>query len=350
MKTVFLNDLIPQWHFLSKGLLLRVIQTGVCITWNGSQNLGHFVIFHSQMSEAGETSCRVSAPEQLCFVEGSLISSCFVEWVYDFFQPNLRFNTETTLRLHPRGPSHPLGRYGRYDAHSPAGNGGTGNEMTTDFPKSSPLHLWVLEINSVLTSSWEVWVLEIFCAGHDSFCTLQHVWKNYMLHLVKVHHWLLHVGWSIIVDDVLHLDSTWPLWFSMTQRLSVKHLSFQHFWCPSHVEQHLWQPKPGNHRSWNNSIKKTALKIKFITHAFCLILSLGGGDFKIYSIDCSFLLDSMDYIIRRSPRLGFAVLESIEGIVSRVLVHISLEKKKRLGKSFRNHFRGGLWKKTRQSL
>ena len=51
-KNSFFNDLIPQWHFLSKGLLLRVIQTGVCITWNGSQNLGHFVIFHSQMSEA----------------------------------------------------------------------------------------------------------------------------------------------------------------------------------------------------------------------------------------------------------------------------------------------------------
>ena len=47
------------------------------------------------------------------------------------FQPNLRFNTETTLRLHPRGPSHRLGRYGRYGAHSPAGNG-------------EPLHLWVL--------------------------------------------------------------------------------------------------------------------------------------------------------------------------------------------------------------
>ena len=193
----FLNDLIPQWHFLSKGLLLRVIQTGVCITWNGSLNLGHFVIFHSRKSVAGcqppnnSVLLKVrSFPTKIEWdltngplskllelldtqVEGSvqwvlleiswIISSCilmslwFSNPTWDSRQkPHWDFIQEALL----------TGSAGTADTVHIVLRG-TGNEVTRDFPKSSRLHLWVLEINSVLTSCWEVWVLEIFCAGHD---------------------------------------------------------------------------------------------------------------------------------------------------------------------------------------
>lgn len=165
---------------------------------------------HLSLTNVGskETSCRVSAPEELCFVEGSIISSCFVEWVYDFFQPILRFNTKNTLRLHPRGPSHRLGRYGRYGAHSPAGNG----ERGTRWQEISQ------NLLGYIFGSWRLILFSPFVGRFGSWrfpardminLHLQHVCQGSSL---APPCWLEHHSWWRTAPclDVTPYDSPWP--------------------------------------------------------------------------------------------------------------------------------------------
>ena len=163
-----------------------------------------------------------------------------------------------------------------------------------------------------------------------------------MLHLVKVHHWLLHVGWGIIVDDVLHLDSTWPLWFPKCPGSPSELPAFlmsKPRWATS-VATKTWKSR------WNNSIKKTIV--------FCLIFP----SWQMFFVGSFFWMGFLGlptgrlflglYGLHRL-RLCFAVFESIECIVSLVLVHISLEKKK-VSKTFRVRFVSGCEKNMQKSI
>ena len=167
----------------------------------GSQNLCHCVIFHSQMWEARKPVAGCQPPNNSVLlkvqsfpskiewdltngplskllelldthVEGSvqwvlleiswIISSCilmslwFSNPTWDSTQkPHWDFIQEALL----------TGSAGTADTvHIVLRERGTRWQQISQF---FPLHLWVLEINSVLTSCWEVWVLEIFCGGHD---------------------------------------------------------------------------------------------------------------------------------------------------------------------------------------